>query len=77
MAQKHTWPRQKVTLKITQAQADLILANDCIDQKVLDSLDFSEPHAGIVAYGQKTIQTNSQINASVSTATTANPAPSR
>ena len=54
MAQKLTWPRQKVTLKITQAQADLILANDCIDQKVLDSLDFSEPHAGIVAYGQKT-----------------------
>ena len=42
MAQKHTWPRQKVTLKITQAQAVLILENDCIDQEVLDSLDFSE-----------------------------------
>ena len=54
MAQKHTWPRQKMTLKITQAQADLILENDCIDQEVLDSLDFSEPHAGIVASGQKT-----------------------
>ena len=54
MAQKHTWPRQKVTLKITQAQADLILENDCIDQEILDSLDFSEPHAGIVASGQKT-----------------------
>ena len=54
MAQKHTWPRQKVTIKITQAQADLILENDCIDQEVLDSLDFSEPHAGIVAFSQKT-----------------------
>ena len=52
MAQKHTWPRQKVTLKITQAQADLILENDCIDQEGLGSLDFSKPHAGIVAYGQ-------------------------
>ena len=48
MAQKHTWPRQKVTLKITQAQVYLIGENDCIDQEVLDSLDFSEPHAGIV-----------------------------
>ena len=63
MAQKHTWPRQKVTIKITQAQADLILENDCIDQEVLDSLDFSEPHAGIVASGQKPIRANSQINA--------------
>ena len=53
MAQKHTWPRQKATIKITQAQADLILENDCIDQEVLDSLDFSGPHAGIAAYGQK------------------------
>ena len=49
MAQKHTWPRQKVALKITHAQADLILENDYIDQEVLDSLDFSEPHAGIVS----------------------------
>ena len=52
-----------MTLKITQAQADLILENDCIDQEVLDSLDFSEPHAGIVAYGQKTTRAYSQINA--------------
>ena len=37
-----------MTLKITQAQVYLIGENDCIDQEVLDSLDFSEPHAGIV-----------------------------
>ena len=48
MTQRPIGPRQKVTLKITQAQADLILENDYIDQEVLDSLDFSEPHAGIV-----------------------------
>ena len=33
MAQKHTWPRQKVTVKITQAQADLILENDPVWSK--------------------------------------------
>ncbi len=52
MTQRPIGPRQKVTLRITQAQADLILENDYIDQEVLDSLDFSEPHAGIVASGQ-------------------------
>ena len=77
MAQKHTWPRQKVTLKITQAQVDLILENDCIGQEVLDSLDFSEPHAGIVASGQKTTQANSRIKTALLTATATNPAPSR
>ena len=73
MAQKHTWPRQKVTVKITQAQADLILENDCIDQEVLDSLDFSEPHAGIVASGQKTTQANFKIKTTALTATAAQP----
>ena len=34
MAQKHTWPRQKVTLKITQAQVDLILEKDPYGQKI-------------------------------------------
>ena len=34
MAQKHTWPRQKVTLKITQAQVYLILENDPYGQKI-------------------------------------------
>ena len=77
MAQKHTWPRQKVTLKITQAQADLILENDCIDQEVLDSLDFSEPHAGIVAYGQRTIRANFQIKATSLTAAAAPPSAGR
>ena len=66
-----------MTLKITQAQADLIIENDCIDQEVLDSLDFSEPHAGIVAYGQRTIRANFQIKATSLTAAAANPAPSR
>ena len=34
MAQKRTWPRQKVTLKITQAQVYLIGENDPYGQKI-------------------------------------------
>ena len=44
MAQKHTWPRQKVTVKITQAQADLILENDPVWQKTRPSQFPDESH---------------------------------
>ena len=66
-----------MTVKITQAQVYLIGENDCIDQEVLDSLDFSEPHAGIVAYGQRTIRANFQIKATSLTAAAAPPSAGR